>query len=230
MLKLLHRMLFCILYTLLSLSTTSAQNGAGVYYFNFFIDNAIIQIDEFKIQGKNGKETSINSTINFPDDFADSIRVIALQALEERTGKNTDFIYVKNKKGIEIKTTGMEGGPDKTAVAGLPLHTWNKAKEQFDREEYITMRVELTEGFGEKVRYNYQREEKTISPTISIFIKAFDADKNLLWKDNVTIKKFGELERKKIFVDNLSYTRNEHFSSTMILGIFKHLMAEFAKN
>ena len=100
-------MLFCILYTLLSLSTTSAQNGAGVYYFNFFIDNAIIQIDEFKIQGKNGKETSINSTINFPDDFADSIRVIALQALEERTGKNTDFIYVKNKKGIEIKTTGM---------------------------------------------------------------------------------------------------------------------------
>lgn len=224
----LFRLVLVLFLPVVFVFNLTAQHHGGIYYFTFLIDNAIVQIDEVALSNKKGKDISLTSSILFPDDFADSIRLITNRALQKKTGKPYDFIYVENAKGIPLKSTGMEGGSDKTAVENLPLATHKKAVEQFDRKEYLTIRIELEEGLGSEIQFDHNSQTKTISPVISVFVKSFDATKKLLWKEYRTLKNVGELQRKEHFIENLSFTKNEYFSAAVILAIYRRLMEDFA--
>ena len=210
-----------LLIFFLAASSLQAQKTAGIYHFSISIDKEMLTIYSSKDESR--KFFSGSSTeIDIPEEYVDSLKLITQDALRRKKKLEADMLYPTTKRGntFESMETASE---ERVSVAGLPFSPFKKAVEQFPRDQYLQVLVEIEDGKGAHVDLGNGR--KKIKPMISMKIKAYNAAKDLLWKEDLELKNLGKLRRIETTQGSVKEKSGQVLTTEMILGMYE-LMAE----
>jgi hypothetical protein len=178
---------------LFSTTSLSAQKSAGIYYFNFTIDEALVS--EVSVERKDRNFLSGWSTLeDIPEEMSEDIMKITEEALSEELKANVKCIYNKTKKGKQIVTNSM-GGTDKVRLEGMPMVTFKQSASQHSKSLFIFVNAEVVKGGQGKMDWGFG---KKFPPELVLQVKAYNSKKKVMWENKVKIAyQGGELKEKK---------------------------------
>jgi hypothetical protein len=165
--------------------SSNAQNRAGIYKVNFYIDRKLTH--PIQINNNIGQNGNLNAT-RLSDVDIDSIKKMIERTVATELRAQTEFIYRKNRKGKDIVTHDFG-----TTVRGLPTSCKKTAIKLFEKEYYVTVYI----NFGAVQRTSIGAALlgiKQYKPIVSIRINAYDEQRKRVYKKRVFVNDFEKLQ------------------------------------
>jgi len=190
---------------------------AGIYYLNIKLAEELIT--NYKV--KNNSRNYLNGysdLVFIPDDLIDSIKILTEKLCGPRFHVDAECIYKTSEKGNVITTSGFG------SIEGLPINTFKGAQAVTNMKYYIKIDVNIFDG-GQAIIIGDGKKSK-MKPKVTAFIKVYDVDKNLVWKNRATLKKFGSLRTNERTRGNVTRTYSETLSPYDIYMIYELTLIE----
>ena len=137
----------------------------------------------------------------------------------ERLNADVSCIYKTSKKGKKITTVGAND-----ELEGMPINTFKNAINE-KHDYYVRLDIQMNAG-GRPITL-VGSKKSVFKPVVTAIIKVYDRDKEVIWKNRVTLKDFSTLRSKtKSYSNGVSITRSETLEPEDIFHIYQLTMIE----
>lgn len=205
------RLFTFILLFLATIGNAQTEEKAGL--FNLFIEVDDEVKTESKVELKKGNFSSSFSTSEImPDSLLELIKTTAVDYLSEYLDMDTE-LYYKVKDGKQKSTIGA--GDE---LEGMPTNSLGNAIKMENYKRYVNINIKITGGGKAKVTLANNTFSR-VKPKIWINVRVFDENKEVVAKEVLTIKDFGELKQKSKQQDNIIVTTAETLSPTDVYNM-----------
>ena len=180
---------FFLLISFLLIVRTQAQDEVkgAIYSLSFFVDQELTTERSIHTDNRNFLNGMSESEI-FPDNLKDSIMIFAERKLSKEFKMGIEAIRPKERKGISF-------GPSPGYIDGLPFNMLNKMlKQEKKYEKYFDISFHVYPSGGVEIDLPGGKRSK-VKPKVDMIIRVFDQNKNKIWKQDITLKKFGKLRQ-----------------------------------
>lgn len=176
-----------ILLLTFSCSLVNAQTGV-IYNFSFRIDDEIIT--QMKVQNKDYKILNLSTIEDMPKELSDTLILIS----ENMLGA---FLDAKIVSMVPEEKFVMGALPQHLMY--LPANFFKKAAKTFDSLNiFIDIACYISASGGMKITFANNSYSK-IKPKLSLSIKIFNKEKELIEKKDVVLKDFEKLRSKTFY-------------------------------
>ena len=176
-----------ILLLTLSCSAVNAQTGV-IYNFSFRIDDELIT--QMKVQNKDYKILNLSTIEDMPKELSDTLILIS----ENMLGA---FLDAKIVSMVPEEKFVMGALPQHLMY--LPANFFKKAVKTFDSLNiFIDIACYISASWGEKITFANNSYSK-IKPKLSLSIKIFNKEKELIETKEVVLKDFEKLRSKTFY-------------------------------
>ena len=176
--------LLLLLLITLSFSIVNAQTGV-IYNFSFRIDDELIT--QMKVQNKDYKILNLSTIEDMPKELSDTLVLIS----ENMLGA---FLDAKIVSMVPEEKILMGALPQHLMY--LPANFFKKAAKTFDSLNiFIDIACYISASGGEKITFSNNSYSK-IKPKLSLSIKIFNKEKELIKTIDVVLKDFEKLRSK----------------------------------
>jgi hypothetical protein len=171
----------------IGIQNATAQDRAGIYSINFFIDRKLTHPVQVQVDGNIVQNGGLNAT-RLSDLDIDSIKKMIERRVSIELGTQSECVYRKNKKGRDVVTTQYS-----TNVRGLPISSRNTAIKLHEKEFYV------------RVRINFNAVQRTslgaalvgmrqYRPIVTIVIIAYNEQRKAVYRKRVFVNDFEKLQ------------------------------------
>ena len=106
----------------------------------------------------------------------------------------------------------------------MPMNTFKNAVNA-NHDYYVRLDIQMNAGGRSITLAN--NKKSTFRPVVTAIIKVYDSNKEVIWKNRVTLKDFSELRsRTKFYSNGVSITRSETLEPEDIYRIYEIIMIE----
>lgn len=200
------------------ISKNNYSKTGGLYHLYFQMSDELTT--EYEVStNKRIFLNSFSQSAIFPDNLLDSVRFLAEQMTSERLEADVSCIYKTSKKGKTITTVGAND-----ELEGMPMNTFKNAVNA-NHDYYVRLDIQMNAGGRSITLAN--NKKSTFKPVVTAIIKVYDSNKEVIWKNRVTLKDFSELRsRTKFYSNGVSITRSETLEPEDIYRIYEVIMIE----
>lgn len=200
-----------------SLGTENEYSKTGGLYLLYFHMSDELTTEYEISTNKRTFLNSFSSSAIFPDSLLDSVRFLAERMTSERLEADVSCIYKTSKKGKTITTVGAND-----ELEGMPTNTFKNAVNA-GHDYYIRLDIQMNAG-GRSITLPNKKKSK-FKPVTTAIIKVYDSNKEVIWKNRVTIKDFSRLRSTTRTNSNgVSFTRSETLEPEDIYRIYELTM------
>ena len=180
-----------ILFSCLTFNLLFAYSQVGVIYnFEFKVDNELVT--QMKVQNKDYKILNIATVEELPKELSDTIAIISEQLIG--TYLNAEITSLMQEEKLVM-------GALPEHLLYLPANFFKKAiKIAPDKNLYIDISCYISANGGAQITLLPSRYSK-VKPKLTLNIKVYDIDKNLLETKEAVLKDFENL-RSRTFEDS----------------------------
>ncbi len=171
----------------IGIQNATAQDRAGIYSINFFIDRKLTHPVQVQVDGNIVQNGGLNAT-RLSDLDIDSIKRMIERRVSLELGAQTECIYRKNKRGRDVVTTQYS-----TNVRGLPTSSRNTAIKLHEKEFYVRVRI----SFNAVQRTSLGAALigiKQYRPIVTITIIAYNEQRRAVYRKRVFVNDFEKLQ------------------------------------
>lgn len=180
-----------LLFTCLTFNLLFAYSQVGVIYnFEFKVDNELVT--QMKVQNKDYKILNIATVEELPKELSDTIAIISEQLIG--TYLNAEITSLMQEEKLVM-------GALPEHLLYLPANFFKKAiKIAPDKNLYIDITCYISANGGAQITLLPSRYSK-VKPKLTLKIKVYDMEKNLLETKEAVLKDFENL-RSRTFEDS----------------------------
>ena len=180
-----------ILFSCLTFNLLFAYSQVGVIYnFEFKVDNELVT--QMKVQNKDYKILNIATVEELPKELSDTIAIISEQLIGNYLNAEITSLMPEEK---------LIMGAVPEQLMYLPTNFFKKAlKLAPDQNHYIDISCHIAANGGEVIVL-LPRKYSKVKPKLTLNIKVYDIDKNLLETKEAVLKDFENL-RSRTFEDS----------------------------
>jgi hypothetical protein len=215
--------LFVLLFAdLIAFQNINAQDRAGIYSINFFIDRKLTHPIQVQVDGNIVQNGNLNATRLLDSDI-DSVKKMIERRVSIELGAQTECIYRKNKRGRDIVTTQFS-----TNIGGLPISSKRTAIKLHEKEYYVNVRI------------NFNAVQRTslgaalvgirqYRPIVTINIVAFNEQRKPVYRKRVFVNDFEKLQGFETNVNGVNVRNFQVLTTQQIRDMLAKSLQELSE-